>query len=603
MKLLFNAATIKQFLTDRKKQNTYLLLLLSFISLFVCLLTFFFNHGVILYIHVIALAAADSLLIALPYLFLPVKWKKTILIPVWAIALYCLCSSMYFQFFHEAFPFSALLWWSNLDSNVTSNIAGTLQISDVIFIVFPVIVTIVCLKLKPLASFSKKIQILATTFTLLIYVLVQSHFVYLVYNLDKNAQKNYASSLSSWLNRAYLKPNWSAIDDISSIGLLTYTIKTASNAIGVKFRNGKLKDEDAANIKRFLDAKNNSQPILANSGKNVILIIVESLNSWVIGKKYGTDNVSFTPVLDSIIAGDNCISALKVKSQICLGQSSDGQLIYNTGLLPLRNDVVAYNYAENKFVGLPAVLKRNGNSEVIYESSRAWNHHITSKSFGYEQLFAQSDLQEFAKEKGWNGKDGMLFDFAVKEIKQFSQPFFCEITTLSMHAPYTDCFAKYDERIDALQDLNDEHRNYLKMVSYFDRELGRFINNLKSLNLFDNTILIIASDHHTNIEDKGIPNDKNIAFIGYNAGISRNIDNVVGQIDIYPTILDLAGITETSYNWRGLGCSMLGDVLKSAVTHDGVVHGEITSDKVNNQKEAWDISELILRTNYFKYQK
>lgn len=342
-----------------------------------------------------------------------------------------------------------------------------------------------------------------------------------------------------------------------------------------------------------------------NERKNVVFIIVESLNSWVIGKKYTPDSISFTPVLDSLISDSATVSALKVMPQIGIGQSSDGQLMYNTGLLPLRNDVVASTYGGNRFIGLSEVLDKSNSFEVIHEAPKMWNHEVTTKSYGYNHLYAKNDVDQFVKEQyehKRSGKDGIIFNLALDLIEKSQKPFFCEITTISMHTPFVDDGATYDARIDSIKNIGDKHRAYLKVSNYFDKELGEFINKLREMGLYDNTLIFIASDHDIPLDDGNVPNSRSdIAFLALNTGIGFKADHKVGQIDIYPTILDLCGVNETPHGWRGLGRSILDDNLRSAVSPDGVVHGVGDSTLVERQKKAWDINELIIKSNYFKH--
>ena len=120
-------------------------------------------------------------------------------------------------------------------------------------------------------------------------------------------------------------------------------------------------------------------------GKNLILIIVESLNSWVVNNEYASREI--TPVLNRLLKEDGTVYCLDMTSQVREGYSSDGQLIYNTGLLPAANCATAVRYGDNRFIGIADVLPDYHSFEVIVESGKYWNHRVTTHSYGYDSLY------------------------------------------------------------------------------------------------------------------------------------------------------------------------------------------------------------------------
>ena len=120
------------------------------------------------------------------------------------------------------------------------------------------------------------------------------------------------------------------------------------------------------------------------------------------------------------------------------------------------------------------------------------------------------------------------------------------------------------------------------MVNYFDSALNGFIANLKARNLYDNTIIYIVSDHSQDILTNENDTIESMTFMAINAGVGQRINRRVGQIDVYPTILQLAG-TSDSVIWKGAGGSMLGPELPES-----------------RRGLAREISELILRGDFFR---
>lgn len=94
-------------------------------------------------------------------------------------------------------------------------------------------------------------------------------------------------------------------------------------------------------------------------------------------------------------------------------------------------------------------------------------------------------------------------------------------------------------------------RGYMASTSYADAQMGKVIQALKDEGLYDNTIIIVWGDHGYHLTDHG----KWRKNTGYNISLrcplmikvpnvkgGQVVQNIVKNIDIYPTVLELAGI-------------------------------------------------------------
>ena len=133
------------------------------------------------------------------------------------------------------------------------------------------------------------------------------------------------------------------------------------------------------------------------------------------------------------VHGQCCQFCKKRTSQVREGYSSDGQLIYNTGLLPAANCATAVRYGDNRFIGIADVLPDYHSFEVIVESGKYWNHRVTTHSYGYDSLY-ENLIDKYADVD--IPYDRMLFLEAEILIESCRKPFFAELTTLTMHAPF-----------------------------------------------------------------------------------------------------------------------------------------------------------------------
>ena len=377
-------------------------------------------------------------------------------------------------------------------------------------------------------------------------------------------------------------------------GLVAYsineTIKLCSN------QNRTLSDEEIAQISAFF---NRPEPALvdssSNADKNLILIIVESLNSWVVGKSF--DGREITPTLNSLCRQSGSIVGLKMIPQIKGGRSSDGQMIYNIGLLPIKDGAAAVRFGDCDYPSLAKALNRQKSFEIICDEAGFWNHAETSVSYGYDQLYDRAILDNVES----LGADKALFNASKEIISASPQPFLAQLTTLTMHQPF-DKPKVPATWISSLQNIDTNTRNYLERTHYFDNALGAFIRELKDMGVYDNSVIVILSDHNAT-DDVLIPGhssptgqDRYITFIAVNTGRTQNIDSVFGQIDVFPTILD---IMQCDYDYRGAGHSLLRHNITSAVDARRNVVGNTNAPEISRQRQAWEISDMAITSRYF----
>jgi arylsulfatase A-like enzyme len=93
---------------------------------------------------------------------------------------------------------------------------------------------------------------------------------------------------------------------------------------------------------------------------------------------------------------------------------------------------------------------------------------------------------------------------------------------------------------------------YYACVSFIDAQIGVLLNELKSLDILDNTIVIIWGDHGFHLGDQGLwgkhsllERSLHVPLIISVPSLTKNgkkIDDLVELVDIYPTLCDLCGL-------------------------------------------------------------
>lgn len=312
--------------------------------------------------------------------------------------------------------------------------------------------------------------------------------------------------------------------------------------------------------------------------RNVIIILVESYMSFVTDMT--VDGREVTPYLNALKQDTTVYYNGKIHSNITLGESSDGQYILMTGILPLRS-VITISKAHRK--PLPSLVKSlqtigiNESRMILPTSSSLWRQDDMCKQYGFTYLFASND---FPGKHEQTLTDKQVFELAEQKDSVLSKdPFFSMILTATMHQPYN----KMVDSSFIVKDvsLQPEMKSYLNLCHYTDKCIGRYLNTLKRKGLYDNSLIIITADHHAhNTEfDNDVSSDIPLFIVNGNIESSAYRGHC-NQVDIYTTIIDVLGIKDV---WPGLGYSLLNESYVNSVT-----------------SQKWDVSELLLQSEYFE---
>ena len=528
--------------------------------------------------HVVAISLANALLLLAPYWLLRRRWRWLVWIPLTLLTVWCLMQVCYCRAYDDLMPWQSLTLTQNVNSTLAATTLSLLRWQDLLILVPYLLLVAVCLLGRRTREDGERIRPFLLS---LAGCLLLSLAGYLV--KGENYEKRFLHNFS---NRGYFAQN----------GMIPYGAFSLYQAL---FNNHKVTDEERAMVDRFLaeDCPNyTDNPYSADGRRNLVLIIVESLHTWPIGMQ--VDGREVTPVMNSLVAGDSVIYAPHVLFQTSHGHSSDAHFIYNTGLLPLRDGVVAVHHGDGPYPTLAAALPGYDCREIICTPGVNWNQNVTARTYGFDTLYTREHLAAALKRQG-NIDDAALMDYAGGLLPSLHQPFFLEMVTMTMHAPYTD--GKLPPSwITASDTLNAEARGYLNCVHLTDSCIGVFINDLQRHGLAGNTVLAIVSDHTQLYRNRvmgisdydAVPDDWGIPLIIAGCDTTLRYDAVIGQVDVYPTLLDVMGAN--AYPWKGLGHSILRYPVAGAIQPRNMsVIGDSTAF-TPQQREAWDISRLLI---------
>ncbi len=239
--------------------------------------------------------------------------------------------------------------------------------------------------------------------------------------------------------------------------------------------------------------------------------------------------------------------------------------------------------------------------------------------------------------------DGLTTQLAIKklrELKNSSQPFFLGLGLFKPHLPFTapqkywdlydeekiplaknpgkplnvsdnslqesgefNQYALGEEKAGLDRQLSEAYAKKIKhayyaAASYSDAQIGLILDELKALELDQNTIVIVWGDHGWHLGEQQVwgkhtlfENALNSALIFKIPGSSvRKIDNsIVESVDIYPTLLELIGIDTPS----GLDGESFASLLKSEESQMGNVAYSYFKQGISMRTDRYRLTKYI----------
>ena len=521
-------------------------------------------------------ALADSSIIMIPFVLLKGKWKYLYIPLPFIISLLLSANIIYYRNFDDMIQPAAYFNAALSDPSVIRGAASSLKWYDILYLILPF--------LPPAYIITAKSRIKVFSIRLswklgILTILVLSSGISYAGVFRRIGIYNHLSSLNEIADTVFSKETSTWLGNYEMHNFTGYLVKCAVSRLNIGME---LTPTDLIRIQSHISAAydnnmalHNDSLLASGKGKNLIMIIVESLPYKVIEMK-GADKI--IPTLKKIVEDTTSITS-RCRVLADYGRSSDAQFIYNTGLLPLKNEALVDNYALNDYPSLAKALPY-ASLEVIGESKRLWFHSLTTRSYGFDSLIdniAPSCLNQ----------DSIILDVAKKEISELKSPFYIFITTISMHDPYDSPMVTPAADILPSNNVDSRDREYLERLHHFDLNLGRFLSELESNGILDNSITVILGDHE--IRSSQISqslHDDYVPFIILNSPVSLPTPVKTTQLDVFPTIADLLGCR---YRYLGVDFSGLGLSIFSPDRVAGIGH--------EPSDEDYRVSEMIIKGN------
>lgn len=523
------------------------------------------------------------------------RWAQIVVMALLDVLL--VANLMYFRTYYSAIPASSYLEAGNL-ADFKASVTDSLRWADIVLPLITIATAVMAFRYKttkrqPLTAVLKWWAAPLAGFALLLTGV----------NLCKGG---FHKSLRSVRQSAYL---CSADAPIFSIfGCIWYDITDAAEPIT---------PEKQAEIERWLASQPKHQPAdsVTEKRSNLLIVFAESLESWVLEKE--VDGKEITPCLNRLLKEKSTLYAPNVLTQVKGGRSIDAQLMICSGLLPLMSGTYSSLYYDNSFYTLQKAmrgLKHSRSYLLTIDKVSTWNQGAVARSFGTDTIISYHDFkmtEAFGTHKRIG--DASFFQQCREKIERGEvwkpgESIYMQFVTYSGHAPFK--LPDHLRTITFPASIPEKAADYMTTAHYTDKAIGDFVAYLKTLPQYKETIVVIVGDHEGlasyrqelvgNPACRGLVSDKQLTpFIVLNSPVGMRYDKFMGQIDIYPTLLNLMQLD--AYRWHGLGQSIL-DPRKQGVAVGSVMNVEGTgSDKeVERLKEAHTVSDYMLRYDWLK---
>lgn len=281
--------------------------------------------------------------------------------------------------------------------------------------------------------------------------------------------------------------------------------------------------------------------------QNIVLLILESYATEFWG---GVDREQpeLTPFLDSLRGQGTFYTESFANGR----RSMDALPSILLGVPLYRGQSIAVStYQSNQWIGLGHLL-----GEAGYHTS--FFHGAPKGTMYFDAIASLSGIEDFyplerfpdstqtdAFDGHWGLYDEEALQFAVRQVGTFREPWFATMFTISTHHPY-----RVPPRY--VDSLPRGSREIHQSVAYVDLAVRRFFDEARKQPWFAHTLFVITGDHTPPMRspryDTPIGRYMVPTLLYHPSGRLPTLDasRIVQHVDLFPTILDYAGLRPTA---------------------------------------------------------
>ena len=306
---------------------------------------------------------------------------------------------------------------------------------------------------------------------------------------------------------------------------------------------------------------------------NVLIVLLEGWHPYYID---GLSHNQFgaTPVFDQIIKdGVNFTNAYAVGQRSIFGFAAVFAGLPWVPGLPM----FGYGLELAALSPMPRHFSKMGYYTFFAQTSRRSSYRLCALAsyLGAQESYGWEDIPELLpyQEKAPFGYDYDAMMFAADKIKNRKEKnFMGMLFTGITHEPFTATLPQFDK-----YPYDSWEHGFLNTLSFADWSIGELLKRAKEDGWFDDTVFVFVADHTSGgPADDSLKNHFRIPLVIYAPKIlkPRQIDYIVSQTDLIPTVYRLTGLTPA---YTAFGRDMFDESSERvALVSEGVNIGLIT---------------------------
>lgn len=337
-------------------------------------------------------------------------------------------------------------------------------------------------------------------------------------------------------------------NNYTAVNKAFYLIKSITQNDDQSIGNKKFSDQELKELytQLYLSSTDtaDTSPI-TTTRPNIVMIILEGWPADVVKELGGLSDVcpEFSKLTKDGLLFENIYSSGT--------RTGPGLLSILSGLpaLPYLNVMNGVEYVNR----LPCIFDEF--KENIYFTSFLYGGSVDFSNFNNyflahhtDEIISESSFSITERSTAWGVPDNLLFERSIKQLNKQNQPFFSCILTQSSHTPF---------------DIPEEHRfpgesepeKFKSSVSFSDKYLGRFFEQVKKQTWYDNTVFVILADHGSlHLEDRDYNDHRRfqIPFLIYGNPLDsqfkgKTISTTGNHHDVPKTLLSALGMDSQKF--------------------------------------------------------
>lgn len=285
-----------------------------------------------------------TLLLLSPYILFRRRALQAIILVL--LDLLLIANLMYYRTYFTPIPASSYFLAGNL-ADFTGSVFDSLHLVDILLPLSSLVA--IALSLKWGKTQRPKFACLSRPYLLPLLASI------LLFGITTSFKGGFKQAFNTMKQSPYLCSSGAPIYTV--FGCICHDLLSVPSQLTPELRN---------QIRQWLDERPSCHklPVTMEKRDNCILILAESLESWVLETK--VEGQEITPCLNRLLKDSATLYAPHVLTQVRAGRSIDAQLMINTGLLPLVNGCYSSMYAEHTYPPCPKRCTRTSTHIIIY---------------------------------------------------------------------------------------------------------------------------------------------------------------------------------------------------------------------------------------------